>query len=56
MVSTSCTSHRLESWSAWLWMTKLQAVQSACDSWEELGKEGGGLWEGDGEDVLLLVC
>jgi len=33
-------------------MTKLQAVQSACDYWEELGKEGGGLWEGDGEDVF----
>jgi len=29
---------------------KLQAVQSAYDGWEELGKEGGGVWEGDGED------
>ena len=29
---------------------KLQAVQSAYDGWEELGKEGGGVWEGDGKD------
>ena len=29
---------------------KLQAVQSAYGIWEELGKEGGGVWEGDGED------
>ena len=29
---------------------KLQAVQCAYGIWEELGKEGGGVWEGDGED------